>query len=120
MSTFFVLSLQYFQKVLSVVSLFSFIVAAFICMFCICMIYSTSYCCHYKLMDPWNVCMYARICVCVCAHTCVCIVCMYTCTYICTYVCIKNTLSSHNSDTALIYELFNIKCKHYSILNEVS
>jgi hypothetical protein len=30
-------------------------------MFCIFMTYSTSYCWHYKLMDPWN------IYVCVCA-----------------------------------------------------
>jgi hypothetical protein len=27
-------------------------------MFCIFMTYSTPYCCHYKLMDPWNVCVY--------------------------------------------------------------
>jgi len=26
-------------------------------MLCIFMTYSTSYCCHYKLKDPWNVCV---------------------------------------------------------------
>jgi hypothetical protein len=36
---------------------FCFVVAAFICMFCIFMTYSTSYCCCYKLIDPWNVCV---------------------------------------------------------------
>jgi len=40
---------------------FCFVVVAFICMFCIFMTYSISYCCHYKLMDPWNMC----VCVCV-------------------------------------------------------
>jgi hypothetical protein len=39
---------------------FSFVVAAFICMYCIFMTYSTSCCCHYKLMDPWNVRMYVK------------------------------------------------------------
>jgi len=24
------------------------------------MIYSTFYCCHYKLTDPWSVCIYVR------------------------------------------------------------
>jgi hypothetical protein len=38
-----------------------FVVAAFICMFCIFMTYSTSCCCHYGLIDPWNVCMYVCI-----------------------------------------------------------
>jgi hypothetical protein len=37
---------------------FCFVVAAFICMFCIFMTYSTSCCGHYKLMDPWAVCTY--------------------------------------------------------------
>jgi acetolactate synthase regulatory subunit len=49
---------------------FCFVVSAFICMFCIFMIYSTSCCCHYKLKG-----MDACVCVCVC----VC-VCMYVCT----------------------------------------
>jgi len=31
------------------------VVAAFICMFFIFMTYSTSYCCYYKLLYPWNV-----------------------------------------------------------------
>jgi hypothetical protein len=35
-----------------------FVFAAFIFMFCIFMTYSTSCCCHYKLTDPCNVCMY--------------------------------------------------------------
>jgi hypothetical protein len=38
------------KKYLSIVSLF-----------CVFVTYSTSYCCYYKLMDPWNVC--ARACV---------------------------------------------------------
>jgi hypothetical protein len=52
------------KKYLSVVlfCLCCFVVAAFICLFCIFMTYSTSCCCYYKLMDPWNVrayvCMY--------------------------------------------------------------
>jgi hypothetical protein len=33
---------------------FCFVLSAFICIFCIFMTYSTSYCCHYKLKDPWN------------------------------------------------------------------
>jgi hypothetical protein len=41
---------------------FCFVVAAFICMFCIFMTYSTFCCCHYKLKDPWNVCMYVCMC----------------------------------------------------------
>jgi hypothetical protein len=44
----------------------------YICVFMTC---STTYCIYYKLMDPWNVCMYAYMCVCVC-------------TYVCVYVCI--------------------------------
>jgi len=63
--TFFVLYLQYFGKVFDVVSsycLCCFVLSAFICMLCIFMTYSTSYCCHYKLKDPWNVCMYVCIC----------------------------------------------------------
>jgi hypothetical protein len=52
------------KKHLSMVSSFCFcvvFVAAFINMFCTFMTYSTSYCCHYKLMDAWtNVCMYYR------------------------------------------------------------
>jgi hypothetical protein len=36
---------------------FSFVLSAFICVLCTFMTYSTSYCCHYKLTDPWNVCM---------------------------------------------------------------
>jgi hypothetical protein len=42
-----------------------FVVATFICMFCIFITYSTSYCCHYKLMDP-HVCACAHMRVCVC------------------------------------------------------
>jgi len=38
--------------------------AAFICKFGINMTCSTSYCCHYKLKDRWNVCLYAYIYVC--------------------------------------------------------
>jgi hypothetical protein len=33
---------------------------AFICMLYSFTTYSTSYCFHYKLKDPWNVCMYVR------------------------------------------------------------
>jgi hypothetical protein len=40
---------------LSVVSSFCFVVAAFICMFCIGITYSTSCRCHYKLLDLSNV-----------------------------------------------------------------
>jgi hypothetical protein len=43
---------------------FCFVVAAFICMFCIFMTCSTYYCCHYKLMDP------LYVCVCVCMYVC--------------------------------------------------
>jgi hypothetical protein len=54
-----------FKKYLSVVSSFSsvllcFVVAAFICLFCIFMTYSTSYCCYDKLTDPWNLCIYVK------------------------------------------------------------
>jgi hypothetical protein len=45
---------------------FYFVVAAFICMVCIFMTYSTSYWFHYKLTDPWNVCVYVCVCMCVC------------------------------------------------------
>jgi hypothetical protein len=38
--------------------LFCFVLSAFICMLCIFMTYSTSYFCHYKLRDLWNICMY--------------------------------------------------------------
>jgi hypothetical protein len=48
-----VLLSQHFEKALSVVSFF--VVAAFIYMYF--RTYSTSYCCHYKLMDPLNVCI---------------------------------------------------------------
>jgi hypothetical protein len=62
--TFFMLSSRYFEKkkvfVCGFVILFlcylCFVVAAFICMFCIFMTYSTSCCCRYGLIDPWNVC----------------------------------------------------------------
>jgi hypothetical protein len=65
------LYLHYFEKV-SVCSfvlllwIFCFVVAAFICKFYIFMTYSTSYCCHYRLMDPRNVCKCVCVCVCVC------------------------------------------------------
>jgi len=58
---FFVLPLQYFEKVfvcgfvILFLCCFCFVVAAFICMFSTFMAYPTSYCCHYKLMDPWVV-----------------------------------------------------------------
>jgi hypothetical protein len=50
---FCVLSSQYFEKYLSVVLSFflccaCFVTAAYICIFCIFITYSTSYCCHYK------------------------------------------------------------------------
>jgi len=38
-------------------------VAGFIYMFYIFMTYSTSFCCHYKLIDPWNMCVRACACV---------------------------------------------------------
>jgi hypothetical protein len=52
-------------------------------MFCNFKNYSISYCCHYKLMDPWNVCMY--VCMYVCTYVCM-RVCMYVCIYL--YVCV--------------------------------
>jgi hypothetical protein len=68
-----------FKKYLSVVSsfwlcCFCFVVAAFIGMFYIFMTYSTSYCYHCKLKDPWNVCIYAcmYVCTCVCVCACAC------------------------------------------------
>jgi hypothetical protein len=39
-----------------------FVVAAFICIFCIFMTYSTYYCCHYNLMDQWNEWMNEYVC----------------------------------------------------------
>jgi hypothetical protein len=53
--------------------IFYFAVAAFMWMFCILMTYPTSYCCHYKLMDPWNACMHVHACVCVCVCVCACV-----------------------------------------------
>jgi hypothetical protein len=41
---------------------FCFVLSAFACMLCIFMTYSTSYCCHYKLKDPWNVCVCITMC----------------------------------------------------------
>jgi hypothetical protein len=35
------------------------------CLFYVFMTYSTSCCCHYKLKDPWNVCMYVCMYVCI-------------------------------------------------------
>jgi len=64
MSNFFALFLQYFGKVFlcGFIALclhcFCFILSAFICMLCTFKTYSTSYCCHYKLKDPWYLCMY--------------------------------------------------------------
>jgi len=64
MSNFFGLSLQYFGKVLACgfvilfLCCFYFVLAVFICMFCIFMTYFKPCCCHYKLTDPWYVCMY--------------------------------------------------------------
>jgi ABC-type transport system involved in multi-copper enzyme maturation permease subunit len=63
---FFVLSFQYFEKafvrgfVVLFLCCFCFVVAAFICMFCSFMTYSTSYCCHYELKDPRCVCVCVR------------------------------------------------------------
>jgi len=59
---FFVLSVQYFEKVF----VCGFIVLFLFCccciyLFCIFVIYSISYCCHYKLMDPWDVCMFVCV-----------------------------------------------------------
>jgi hypothetical protein len=73
---YFVLYLQYFEKVfvcgfvILCLCCFCFVLSAFLCMLCIFMNYSTSYCCHYKLKDPWNVCVY----ICVCVGVCVCYV----------------------------------------------
>jgi len=40
-----------------------FVVPIFICIFCIFMTYSTSYCCHYELTDPWKcVCVFWKKC----------------------------------------------------------
>jgi hypothetical protein len=56
--TFFVLLLQYSEKVficgfvVLCLCCFYFVTAAFICMFCVFMTYSTSFCCHDKIMDP--------------------------------------------------------------------
>jgi hypothetical protein len=63
MSNIFVLSSQYFEKVFVcgfiILRLHFFcFVAPFVCILCIFMTYSTSYCCHYKLKDPWNICIY--------------------------------------------------------------
>jgi len=61
------LYLQYFEKVfvcgfvILFLYCFCFVVAAFICMFCIFMTYSISSCRHYKLIDPCNVCMYVLL-----------------------------------------------------------
>jgi len=55
---------QYFENVfvhgfdMLFLCCFCFVVAAFICMFCIFTTYSTSYCWFYELMGPRNVCMY--------------------------------------------------------------
>jgi hypothetical protein len=58
MSNFLCYLFSILKKYLSVVlsfclCCFCFVVAAFICMFCIFMTYSTSYCCH-KLKYSWN------------------------------------------------------------------
>jgi hypothetical protein len=65
MSNFFcVLCLQYFEKVfvcgfvVLCLCYFYFVLSAFICMLCIFVTYSTYHCCHYKLKEPWNICMY--------------------------------------------------------------
>jgi len=57
LSNFFVLTSQYFEKVFVydfvILCCFGFVAFAFICR-----IYSISCCCHWKVMDPWNVCMH--------------------------------------------------------------
>jgi hypothetical protein len=60
----------WFRRIPSVLFLF--------CYFCIYLYVAylydfTSCCCHYKLKDPWNVCMYVcmyYVCVCVCMYVC--------------------------------------------------
>jgi hypothetical protein len=107
-----------FHSIMSVLLLFCFvyccsclILSAFICTLCIFTTYSASYCCHYKLKDPWNV------CVCVHAHTCACM-----CGIQCTNLVIKHVKASlyYQTDIPMNCGYFisqeELHCKHFDEL----